>query len=93
MPWRLVTFVVILGLVVIFAAFNTTNTSDISFGFYVVKDVPIFVSLFFAFLIGVVIMAPFLIGTTRKKRLARHEEDSPLPPEIDGPGVTNSDVE
>ena len=82
MPWRLVVFIVILGLVVVFAGFNISNVSDVSFGFYKATDVPIFISLFFAFLIGVIIMVPFAVG--RKKILGKKgkstgvEDSSPV---------------
>ncbi len=68
MPWRLVAFIVILGLVVIFAGFNIGNSSDVSFGFQVVEDVPIFISLFFAFVVGVIVMTPFVVGRARRNR-------------------------
>jgi uncharacterized integral membrane protein len=92
MPWRLVTFVVILGVVVIFSAFNTTNTSDISFGFFVAKDVPIFLSLFFAFAVGVIIMVPFLIGTAKSKR-GRRGTKEPGTPNVDVADSFTPDVE
>ncbi len=75
MPWRLVVFILILGFVVLFAGANITNASDISFGFYTVEDVPIFISLFFAYVVGVLTMVPFTIRTMRrKKRIERSEE-------------------
>lgn len=87
MPWRLIVFIVILGLVVIFAGFNITNASDVSFGFTVVEDVPIFISLFFAFVVGVVVMLPFVVGKPGRKRgdsKAKQFEENPpvLPPDI-----------
>lgn len=74
MPWRLIAFITILGLVVIFAGFNINNSSDVSFGFAVVEEVPIFISLFFAFVVGVVVMVPFVIGRTRKRRSPKKGE-------------------
>lgn len=68
MPWRLVVFLVILGFVVFFAGFNIENASDVSFGFYTLSDVPIFISLFIAFLVGVLIMLPFVVGTSKSKQ-------------------------
>lgn len=82
MPWRLVVFIIILGLVVIFAGLNIDNTSDVSFGFWKIEGVPIFISLFFAFVIGVITMAPFVIGKGGKKRKAM---DSEPPTELEEP--------
>ena len=66
-PWKMIFFLVILAFVVFFAGFNITNVSDISFGFYTIKDVPIFISLFIAFAAGVVVMLPFCLTKKRKK--------------------------
>ncbi len=67
MPWRMIIFLLILAVVVFFAGFNITNVSDISFGFYTVKDVPIFISLFVSFLVGTLVTLPFVVGKRRKK--------------------------
>jgi uncharacterized integral membrane protein len=71
MPWRLVLFLIVLALVVAFAGFNIQNVASISFGFYTVEEVPVFLSLFAAFFLGVVVMLPFTFGrrvrSSRKK--------------------------
>lgn len=59
MPWRLVLFLVALALMVAFAGFNLDNTADVSFGFYTLPDVPIFISLFTSFLLGALVMLPY----------------------------------
>ena len=88
MPWRLMFFIVILGIVVFFAGFNITNVSDISFGFYTITDVPIFISLFVAFLVGTLVMIPFRVGRKRRgdtkpSRSARIEpQDMPEIPSL-----------
>ena len=67
-PFKLILFLVILGIIVFFIGFNLTNVSDISFGFHTFTDVPIFISLFIAFAIGIIIMLPvsFIRGRNRK---------------------------
>lgn len=67
MPWRLVAFLIVLTIVVLFAGFNITNVSDISFGFYTVQKVPVFLSLFVAFLLGAVLVLPFAVRTRNAK--------------------------
>ena len=52
MPWKFVTVLVIVGIVLLFVAFNIGNTTDISFGIYTARDVPVFLSLFIAFFLG-----------------------------------------
>ncbi len=68
MPWRLVLFLFFLAIFVLFAGFNIGNDSDISFVFYTVHKVPIFVSLFVAFLLGALIVLPFSIGRSKRGR-------------------------
>ncbi len=69
MPWRLVLFLVVLALVVAFAGFNLQNVASVSFGFYTLQEVPVFLSLFSAFFLGVIVMLPFTFG--RRSRSAR----------------------
>ena len=68
MPWRLILFLVVLALVVAFAGFNIQNSATISFGFYTLESVPIFLSLFAAFFLGVLVMLPFTLGRRRRNR-------------------------
>ena len=67
MPWRLVLFLIVLGLVVAFAGFNAGNVTDISFGFRTIEAVPIFMSLFAAFFLGALIVLPFTVFRRSKK--------------------------
>jgi uncharacterized integral membrane protein len=85
MPWRLIVFVIILGFVVVFAGFNVNNVSDVSFGFRVAEDVPIFISLFFAFAVGVVIMLPFVVGRSKKQRLPKPKSEPLIPETTEDP--------
>ncbi len=67
-PWKMIFFLAILAVVVFFAGFNITNVSDISFGFYTILDVPIFISLFIAFIAGALVMIPFVVRKKKPKR-------------------------
>lgn len=85
MPWRLITFLIVLTLVVLFAGFNTTGV-PISFGFYTLPSVPVFLSLIIAFLAGTFVMLPFAVkrrkakGTRQKSRDSRENaEQQPAP--------------
>ena len=74
MPWRMIFFLVVLAFVVFFAGFNITNVSDISFGFYTIIDVPIFISLFIAFIVGALVMIPFVAKSKFSKKGAKPVE-------------------
>jgi uncharacterized integral membrane protein len=95
-PWKMIFFLVVLAIVVFFAGFNITNVSDISFGFYTIVDVPIFISLFIAFLAGALVMIPFVAKKkkrTRNKRVAAPQEEEipeiPAMDESDSPRFEN----
>ncbi len=66
MTFKMVSFLLLLIIITVFSAFNLSNTSDISFGFYTLKDVPIFLSLLVAFIAGAIMMIPF---TFNKKKI------------------------
>lgn len=61
MPWKLVSFLCALILITLFIGFNLENRCDLSFVFYTFRDVPIFVSLLFAFVAGAVTVIPFFL--------------------------------
>ena len=66
-PWRIFFLLGTFSLFVAFAALNVKNFSDISFGFLVIKEVPIFVSLFSAFSLGTIFIIPFFLKKRMKK--------------------------
>ncbi len=68
MPWKMIGFLVVLVLVAFFASLNMNHRADISLGFYIFKDVPIFLSLLVAFLAGAVLIIPFTIGASMRKK-------------------------
>ncbi len=76
-PWKLIIFLIILAFVVFFAGFNINNISSISFGFFKLEEVPIFLSLFIAFLLGAFIMLPFTFrrGKRGDKKKSKQSED------------------
>ncbi len=91
MPWKLIVFLLTLTLIVCFIGFNLDHQSDISFGFYSFEEVPIFVSLFSAFLLGCLIMLPFTFR--RGKRPGRSAgEDRGRKKEVPGGADNRGDT-
>jgi len=88
MPWRLILFLLVLTIVVLFAGFNITNVADISFGIWTLHQVPIFLSLFIAFLVGCFVMLPFAVRrrsakvTTKTSRQVK--QNAEVEPTVDG---------
>ncbi len=68
MPWKLLFYLVVLSVVVLFAGVNIRNVSDVSVGFHTFEDIPIFVSLFAAFFLGVLVTLPFTYVKYLRKR-------------------------
>ncbi|MCL2295026.1 MAG: hypothetical protein FWC36_09205 [Spirochaetes bacterium] len=66
---NLIIIILIITLQVIFASLNIKNVSDISLGFKVLKDVPVFITITVSFLLGALIFSPiaFFLGTKDKK--------------------------
>ncbi len=79
-PFKVILFVIILGLIIFFIGFNLTNVSDISIGFHIFEDVPIFISLFIAFAAGVAVMLPVFFF--RKKKIKKNMKDNISPPPL-----------
>ena len=78
MPWRLIQFIVVFVIFLLFIMLNLQNKSDISFGFVVIKDVYVFVTAFFSFLVGMLCTFPFIFGLrSRKKGKTQPKEGKP----------------
>jgi len=75
MPWRLILFILIFGIFLAFVTFNLENKCDISFGSekLTLKDVPIFLTVFISFLLGLMSALPLvlLIKKNRKDKLIK----------------------
>jgi uncharacterized integral membrane protein len=78
-PWKLIVFFIFLLIFVLFAAFNIKNVSDISLGFRTFEDIPIFISLFVAFLLGGFVVLPFAVIGRRRKQKKQKSSEPPAP--------------
>jgi uncharacterized integral membrane protein len=76
MPWRLIEFIIIFAAFVVFIALNLGNKCSISFGFFSLKEVPVFLTAFSAFILGMLCAIPFIlrIKTKRKPRAGKKAE-------------------
>jgi hypothetical protein len=68
MFWRLVSFIVIFGVFIAFIGFNLENKCDINVGFHVFRSVPVFLTVFLSFLLGILSATPVIIGIRAKRR-------------------------
>jgi uncharacterized integral membrane protein len=76
----------LIGLILVFVIFltfiilNLDNKCDISFGFTEVKDLPVFITAFASFVLGMLVTAPFVIALSRRKRSGPPSEGKPPKP-------------
>jgi uncharacterized integral membrane protein len=92
MPWRLIGFILLFGIFLVFIAFNLGNKCDINFGFRVFQEVPVFLTAFASFILGLFCAVPFIFSLRRKKKVktaaGKGESQAALLPELSGePGV------
>jgi len=66
--WRLVQFIIFFAIIFLFIIFNLDNKCDISFGFTVIKDAPVFLTAFSAFFIGMLCVLPFIFAFRSRKK-------------------------
>lgn len=70
-PWRMIGFLLGLGILAGFAAVNIEHRSDVSFGFFVFSDVPVFLSILVAFIAGALFVLPLALRRGRRMRDAQ----------------------
>lgn len=77
MPWRLIVFIVIFAISLTFIMFNLGNRCDIDFVFKKFEAVPIFLTIFASFFLGMLCILPFTIGVRRKRKDKQVTDDEP----------------
>jgi len=75
MPKRLIQIIIVFAIFLLFIVFNLEKKCDISFGFAVIKDVPVFLTVFCSIVLGMLSTLPFILSyQLRKKRKAEDEK-------------------
>ncbi|MDR2049794.1 MAG: hypothetical protein LBP69_10105 [Treponema sp.] len=92
MPWRLIGLIIILAVLLAFIGFNLDNTCAISFGFTRIDNVPVYLTVFASFVLGMLMSVPFLISFAIRKKKPKApkkgkttEDTETLPPSDGGP--------
>ena len=69
MPKRLIQIIIIFTIILLFIVFNLDNKCNISIIFKNIEQVPVFLVVFFSFILGMLCTFPFfIIHNLRKKR-------------------------
>lgn len=75
MPLKTIVIIFIAALFILFIAFNVENKTSISFIFFTVHAVPVYLIVFFSILVGALSMIPVLI---RKRKSGKNREQNNL---------------
>lgn len=67
MPWKLIRFIIIFAVLLIFILLNYDNKSDISFGFFRIREAPVFLTVFVSFFAGLLCIFPYILRQKKKK--------------------------
>jgi uncharacterized integral membrane protein len=72
MPWRLIQFIVVFVIFLLFIGFNLDNKCDINFSpnkeFMVLPQVPVYFTVFCSFIIGMLCTLPFVLSSKMRKK-------------------------
>ncbi|MDR1948503.1 MAG: hypothetical protein LBQ38_03855 [Spirochaetaceae bacterium] len=85
MPWRLIGFVILFAIFLIFIGFNLGNSCDINFVFITVPQVPVYLTAFTSFVLGILWAIPFFASIRRKKAKKDAQRGLPDVPVLDMP--------
>jgi uncharacterized integral membrane protein len=83
MPWRLIGFIVLFAVFLVFIAFNLGNSCDLSVGFYTFSGVPVYLTVFASFILGLFCAVPFVFSFTLKKKNKALKKDGAPGPDKD----------
>ena len=70
MPWKLIQFIIFFVVFLLFIGLNLENKCDIKFGTekMVLKDVPVYFTVFSSFIIGMLCALPFVLSFRARKK-------------------------
>ena len=74
---RLISSIVALVIIAFFAGFNLENKCDVNLLFYTFKDAPVFFTVVFSFVAGVIFTIPFAFFSRTKKKGNGKAEKNP----------------
>ena len=70
---KLIAFILVFALFMVFIVLNLEHRSDISFGFITFPDIPVFLSVLASFALGMLFSIPLAFSFSRKKK--KHQVD------------------
>jgi len=89
MPKRLIQKIIVFGVFLLFIIFNLEKKCDISFGFTVIHDVPVYLTVFCSIVFGMVCTLPFILNyqSQKRKKIEERKDGSSEPPNSNHYGI------
>jgi len=77
MPWRLILFIVVFALFLLFIGFNLGDEfkCKINFGFAKTPPIPVFFPIFVSFALGLLCSFPFALNLRKRKEMSRQNRN------------------
>ncbi len=88
MPFKLILFIIVVVLVTVFIGFNLENACSVWLFFRTFDNVPVFITIFAAFALGVLVMLPFTFGNSDGSRAKESRPVQPKQPKQPKPPKT-----
>jgi len=70
MPWRLILFIIIFAVFLAFITINLDNRCNINIGFAKFEEVPIFLTVFISFFLGLICSTPLFLHLRKKNKFS-----------------------
>jgi len=68
MPWHLIGTIAVLAVLLTFIGFNIGNTCNLSLVFHTFENVPVYLTVFISFILGLLFSLPFFFFGKRPKK-------------------------
>ena len=78
MPWRLIIMIIVVAVFLVFITFNLDNRCEINFFGAKIPEVPVFITIFISFVIGLLSSIPLVLLILRKYR-KKYQEMREIP--------------
>ena len=74
MPWKFILFIFFLILGAVFTGLNLGNSCNINFGFKTFEQIPVFLTILFSFVAGILVTLPFALSHGKKESAIKPEK-------------------
>ncbi len=88
MPWKLLAFIIVMSLVLVFIGFNLENRCDVSVAFHTFTDVPVVITILASFLLGLLMAFPLSFVRKSGKRSGKNKSGDGHSAGIDRGSIT-----